>query len=273
MEKYANMCTGWREFVARKRNVKRLILENIVIAFKSCTDERRRHVLHMKIVKQGMELVRMIAIPTASQLAVSKEDLIQVGALGLIKAIEFFEPGKNATFETYANYFIKGEIRHYVRDKVCFIKTPRRVHELLFRINSTKKSILDELGDDATEEMLAEALELPIDQVEELLKYEKYRNMLSLDQAANPGEDEEIPLMDKIPADDSYWSWDLYEDKLMLSDAISKLPPELKHVIELSYYNDLSQREVAKILHVSQMQVSRQLKKAMNCLYDIIKQN
>ncbi len=263
----------WRFFVVNRHKENRIALENIVRTFKKCTDEKRKRVLHMKIIEQAMVLVRMISVPIASQMSLPTEDIMQVGALGLIKAIEFYVPDKNAKFETYANYFIKGEIRHYVRDKANFIKTPRKIQELLFKINAAQKTLMNKGENDVTEEMLADVVGIPVKQISEVLEYEKYKTMISLDQAVNPGEEEETALLDKIPADDSYWSWDLYEDKLMLSDAINKLPPEQKSVIELSYYQDLSQREIASRLNISQMQVSRQLKKALSSLYEIVKRN
>ena len=77
--------------------------------------------------------------------------------------------------------------------------------------------------------------------------------------------------MDRIPAGDYKEVMNSNEDKIMLSTAIDKLPPELKQIIELSYYEDLNQREIAERVHISQMQVSRRLKKALNKMYELIK--
>ena len=96
--------------------------------------------------------------------------------------------------------------------------------------------------------------------------------MVSLDQAVSAGEDE-TALLDKIPDAESQGFWDFYEDKLMIADAVSKLSPELRQIIELSFYKDLNQREISELLDMSQMQVSRRLKKALSCLYEIIKRN
>ena len=102
------------------------------------------------------------------------------------------------------------------------------------------------------------------------MNIDKYKNALSLDQYSK-GEDEDLALVDRIPSGDYKEFMNSYEDKIMLSTAIDKLPPELKQIIELSYYEDLNQREIAERVHISQMQVSRRLKKALNKMYELIR--
>jgi len=220
-----------------------------------------------------MELVKRIAVPVAVRMSIPSEDLMQVGALGLIKAIDFYEPAQNARFETYANYYIKGEIRHYVRDKSALIRTPRKVQELLFKISKAKKAMTNKGIDDVTEDMIAEALDMPVNQVLKLLRYEQYKNTVSLDYAVLANDDEETPLLDKIPNMDAGTFGDCFEEKLVLSSAVDRLKPDLCEVIKLSFYQDLSQREIANRLNISQMQVSRKVRKALNSLYEIIQKN
>ena len=102
------------------------------------------------------------------------------------------------------------------------------------------------------------------------MNIDKYKTALSLDQYLK-GEDEDLALVDRIPSGDYREFMNSYEDKIMLSSAIDKLSPELKQIIELSYYEDLNQREIAERVHISQMQVSRRLKKALNKMYELIK--
>ncbi len=248
-------------------------LENLVIAYKKCSDEKKKKVLHLRIIEQTLELVKKIATPIAVQTGTPTEDLIQVGALGLIKAIEFFENDKNAKFETYANYFIKGEIKHFVRDKSGLIKTPRKVQELLFKINSARKSLMDAGNNDPSDEVISEYLNIPVEQIREVMNIEQYKSLISLDQSVSSGDDDELSLLEKIPAGDSIGYGDSFENKLMLSFAIEKLPADLRQIIEMSFYQDLNQREISEKLHISQMQVSRRLKKALSRLYEIIKRN
>ncbi len=247
-------------------------LNELIIIFKECNDEKKKRMLHLKIVEDAMTLVKKIANTIAKQSGVNNEDLIQVGSIGLIKAIEAFKPEFNTHFRTYATYFIKGEIKHYLRDKATIIKAPRELQELVFKISSTVKRLIDEGVDEPTADNVALILNIPAKKVEEVMNLDKYKNALSLDMYLK-GDDEDFSLLDKIPAGDYQESMNLYEDKIMISGAIKKLPPELRQIIELSYFEDLNQREISEKINISQMQVSRRLKKALNRMYELIKNN
>lgn len=97
-------------------------IDELIIAYKFCTDEKKKRMLHISIVEIGMQFVKKIAGNISIQSKISNEDLVQVGSIGLIKAIEFFNPNKNTKFKTYASYFIRGEIKHYLRDKASITK-------------------------------------------------------------------------------------------------------------------------------------------------------
>lgn len=247
-------------------------LDSLIASYKKCTDEKKKRMLHLKIVEDAMILVKKIANTIAMQSGVNNEDLIQVGSLGLIKAIDAYKPDMNTKFRTYATYFIKGEIKHYLRDKAAMIKAPRELQELVFKISTTIKKLNEEGIEDPTAEDIADVLGLSVAKVEEVINIDKYKNALSLDQYLN-GDDEDFSLLDKIPAGDYKEFINSYEDKIMISGTIKKLPPELRQIIELSYYEDLNQREIAEKIHISQMQVSRRLKKALNKMYELIKNN
>ena len=247
-------------------------LDTLLISFKNTKDEKKKRMLHLKIVEEAMALVKKIANTIALQSGISNEDLIQVGSLGLIKAIEFYRLNMNTKFKTYATYFIKGEIKHYLRDKASIIKAPRELQELLFKINTARKKLSEAGNEDATPEQIAEYLELPVSKINEVIEIERCKSTLSLDQSFMQ-DDEDISLIDKIPANDYQEFMNSYENKIMLSSTIKKLPPELREIIELSYYQDLNQREISEKMNMSQMQVSRRLKKALSKMYELIKNN
>ena len=245
-------------------------LDNLIIAYKQCVDDKKKRMLHLKVVEEAMVLVKKIANTIALQSGVSNEDLIQVGSLGLIKSIDSYSHCHNTKFRTYATYFIKGEIKHYLRDKAAMIKAPRELQELVFKISCTIKSLSENGVEDPSVEDIANELGISAEKVEEVLNIDKYKNELSLDQYFK-GEDEDFSLLDKIPAGDYQEFINSYEDKIMISEAVKKLPSELKEIIELSYYEDLNQREISEKINISQMQVSRRLKKALNKLYELIR--
>jgi len=246
-------------------------LDTQLLAYKSCKDEKKKRMLHLQIVENAMQLVKKIACNIAVQSGISNEDLIQVGSIGLIKAIEFFNTGKNTKFKTYATYFIRGEIKHYLRDKASMIKAPRELQELVFKISSAVKQLKEEGYDDPSEEQIAEIVGVDEGKIHEVMEIELCKTTLSLDQAISSVDDDDLTLIDKIPSEDYQESLNSNENRIMLAQAIEKLPPDLKEIIELSYYRDLNQREISEIIHISQMQVSRRLKKALNKMYEIIK--
>ncbi len=247
-------------------------LDTLIAYYKECNEEKKKRMLHLKIVEDAMVLVKKIANTIAMQSGVSNEDLIQVGSLGLIKAIESYKCNMNTRFRTYATYFIRGEIKHYLRDKATIIKAPRELQELVFKITSTIKKLNEEGVEDPSADDIANILGISSRKVEEVMNIDKYKNALSLDQYLK-GDDEDFSLIDKIPAGDYKEFMNSYEDKIMISGTIQKLPPELRQIIELSYYEDLNQREIAEKINISQMQVSRRLKKALNKMYELIKNN
>lgn len=247
-------------------------LEDSVIAYKNASDPKKKRMLHLSIVEEAMFLVKKIANTIALQSGISNEDLVQVGSLGLIKAIEFYRLDMNTKFKTYASYFIKGEIKHYLRDKASMIKAPRELQELVFKISTTIKKLNEEGIEEPTAEMIAKLLNLPLKKVNDVLEIDRCKSTLSLDQSFK-SDDDETTLIEKIPANDYQEAMKSWDDKVLIADTIKKLPPDLRQIIELNYYEDLNQREISEKIKISQMQVSRRLKKALSRMYELIKHN
>lgn len=246
-------------------------LDSLVIAYKQCKDERKKHLIHLQVLEIAMAYVKKVASGISAQSGISNEDLVQVGSIGLIKAIELFDPEKPAKFKTYAGYLIRGEIKHYLRDKASLIRAPRELQELIAKIGMAMKELKAKGYNDPTEEQLSEVTGLDIEKIQDVLDLELSISTLSLDQTIQSSSDDELTLVDNIPSGDYQEFLTSYENKIMLAAAINKLPVDLREIIELSYYHDLNQREIAEQKNISQMQVSRRIKKAINKLYEIIK--
>lgn len=244
-------------------------LDKKILAYKDCKDKKKKQMLHLQIVENSMQLVKRIA--SGIKTAFSVEDLIQVGSIGLIKAIEFFDPDKNTKFRTYATYFIRGEIKHYLRDKASMIKAPRELQELLFKITTAIRDLKERGFDEPSEEQISESTGVDVQKIHEVMQLELSKSTLSLDQAISSVDDDDLTLIDKIPSGDYQEFLSSYEDKITIASAIEQLPKDLKEIIELSYYHDLNQREISEKINISQMQVSRRLKKALSKMYEIIK--
>ncbi len=245
-------------------------IENLVFEYKNCSDIKRQRILYFSIVEKSLPLVKKIASSiNANTMGLSYEDLVQVGSIGLIKAINFFNTSKNTKFQTYVIYFIKGEIRHYLRDKGSLIKAPRDVRELFYKAGKAIKKLNSQGVHDPSREQIAEEMGITSDKLNKVIDIDYLKTSVSLDQKF-PSDDEEITLIDKIPSEDYQEFLKSYEDKIMLKEAISKLPKDLRTIIDLCFFQDFNQREVSEKLNMSQMQVSRKLKKALNRLYEII---
>lgn len=244
-------------------------IQEWLTTYKNSTDKKLKKQLQNLIVVASMPFVKRIACGLARRSTDPVDDLIQVGAVGLIKSIDLYNPQIGTKFKTYATYLITGEIRHYLRDKASMIKAPREIQELAFRINCVIKQLTED-GMEPTSEQVAEAMSMPVNKINDIIEVDRRKSTISLDQTITFEDDDTMSLADKIPSGDYQEFLSSYEEKIMLSNAISQLKPKLKEVIELSYYEDLNQRQIAEKLKISQMQVSRRLKQALEEMYKII---
>lgn len=215
-----------------------------------------------KIVQLSIALVKRIAYGLARRSTDPVDDLIQVGSIGLVKAIEQFDPSAGAKFHTYATHLITGEIRHYLRDKTSMIRAPRELQELSFRISRLVQDLIHELGREPTDSEVAEVLQIPQDRISEAYEVDRRRTLISLDQTLTTDSTSEQLLIDTLEDNYHQLKFGSEEDNIMLQSAIKQLKDNLRQVVEMTYYQDLSQTEVARRLGISQMQVSRRLRAA-----------
>lgn len=234
--------------------------------------QTRDPALRDKIIQSSLSLVKRIAYGLARRSTDPVEDLIQVGSIGLIKAVDQFKPDAGAKFQTYATHLITGEIRHYLRDKTAMIRAPRELQELSFRINRLVQNLTAKLGREPSDVEIAQELQIPVARVNEAYEVDRRRTLISLDQALSNDAGSEQSLIDTL-VDGRYQSNQIAkEDRFMLAEAIKHLRDGLREVVQLTFYEDLSQTEVARRLGISQMQVSRRLRAATAELYKIITQ-
>lgn len=198
------------------------------------------------------------------------EDLVQVGSIGLIRAIERFDSSRSASFKTYASHVITSEIRHYLRDQVATVRLPRDLQELLPRVHQAEQELSQRLDRSPESDELAAHLQITVDKLEEVYQMATNYAPISLNQKAHQHTDNDITLIENIE-DDSVQSFQLaHEDRLLLQGALSNIKAQSRQLIEFAFYEDLTQTEIAKHLGISQMQVSRRLKKAMGELWDTL---
>ena len=244
-------------------------LEELVKQYINTTDKRKRESLRLNIVELGMDLVKKAVFQFGIRDIAIQEDLIQVGALGLMQAIDRYRPDKNTSFITFANYYIKGGIKHYIRDKLDYIRTPRRIQELVFKVYDAYNKLKANGDNKITPEKVSDYLNIEKDKIDEIMNSYNEKTFISLDQASGQDEDD-IPLLEKIPAEDPDDFSVSYENQMIIKEAYKQLPEIMQQIIKMSFYEDIKQREIASRLNISQMQVSRLLKKALIIMYEII---
>jgi RNA polymerase sigma-B factor len=237
-----------------------------------CVTERKGPIV-AQIVEHVLPYVKRLAHGLARRSTDPVEDLVQVGSIGLIKAIEKYNPLAGTSFKTYATYLITGEIRHYLRDKSSMIKAPRQMYELYYRMNSIIQRLTETLGRMPTDLEIADELQCPVAQVQQVQDAERRRQPVSLDQFAISGEGEqETSYLERLVDDRYFEVLQTQENRLLLEKVLKRLKPELRIVVTLSYFEDQSQMEIAQKLGISQMQVSRRLRKALDLLHTWIQE-
>lgn len=225
-----------------------------------------------EIATQYLPLVRKIAKGLARRATDPLEDLIQVGSIGLLEAAERYQEGYNTEFKTYAVHFITGHIRHYLRDRQSLLRGPRALQELSYRLSQITQKLTQEFDREPTHEEIAEALQIEKDRIREVQAYDRRVTVLWLDQESHDtGEDESRSLLDTVSDPDSVGeSADKLDNRIVLAEAIEQLPENLKELLELRYFQDLTQAELSKRFGISQMEVCRRLKRAEKLLRTLL---
>ena len=179
------------------------------------------------------------------------DDLFQVGCVGLLKAVNNFDPDQEVKFSTYGVPMICGEIRRYLRDNSA-LRVSRSLRDTAYKVLQCKEKLLAELGREATLEELAKALELPLSAVSEAL--DAVSAPLSLYEPVHSDAGDPLLVMDQIS--DPRCSDERWLEELALKDALAALGEREKRILRLRYYDGKTQVEVAKAVGVSQAQVS-----------------
>ncbi|OGD15948.1 hypothetical protein A2V47_04225 [Candidatus Atribacteria bacterium RBG_19FT_COMBO_35_14] len=199
------------------------------------------------------------------------EDLEQLGYIGLINAINLYNQKREVKFETYASWFISGEIRHYIRDKHQTIRIPHWITELNRKIDEYMVNYKEETKQTPSLKKIAEEFNLTEEGVKEVLKARDVVHTVSIDLENRGYDCNEYPVLEKIK-NDHYKSFKLpIEDLISLELALNKLQNLQRKVINYIFIKDLTQTKTAKKLAISQRQVSRIKNDALKALKEELK--
>jgi RNA polymerase sigma-B factor len=224
--------------------------------------------LRNELVVAHLNLVRFLAVKFANR-GEPLDDLVQVGTVGLLKAIDRFEVDRGVEFTTYATPTVVGEIKRYFRDKGWAVKVPRRLQELNLAVNRAGDKLAIELGRSPTVGELAEHLNATEEEILEAQELGQAYNLLSLDsEVSGETEKKSQTLADTVGVTDA--GLELLEDRANLERAFGVLTGRERVIIYLRFYESVSQTEIAKRLNVSQMHVSRLQAKALEKLRAVL---
>jgi RNA polymerase sigma-B factor len=189
------------------------------------------------------------------------EDLIQVANIGLLGAIERFDPEREVRFSTYAAATMIGELKRHFRDKGWTIRVPRRLQELGLRINRSLGAFSQELGRSPTIAEIADRLDVSEEEIVDAMEAAQAYSTLSLDTPINEEGTTSLDMLGEV--DDSM---ELLEGWASLAPAIRDLPARERRVLYLRFFGGLTQSEIAEEIGVSQMHVSRILSQTLATL-------
>jgi len=218
------------------------------------------------LVSHNLGLVRSV-IKRFINRGYEKEDLFQLGCIGLIKAIKKFDASFDVRFSTYAVPMIIGEIKRFLRDD-GIIKVSRSLKQTASKIKISKEKLTRELGREVTLQEIADDLNIGKEEI-----------VMALDSSIHPeylydvihhDDGSPIHLLDKIGETSNLEDSEVV-DRIVLQDVIAKLEPRERQIIVLRYFKDKTQTEIADILGISQVQVSRIEKKILKYMKDVMK--
>ena len=191
------------------------------------------------------------------------DDLVQVALLGVVKAVDRFDPERGTTFSTFAVPTVLGELRRHFRDTTWPMRVPRRLKELSLELTATVQQLTHELGRAPRVGELAERLRATVEDVLEALEAGGTYRLRSLNERRRDGDD---PVEDRIGGDDP----DLgrAEASLAVRELLDELQPREQRIVYLRYFEGLTQAEIAEEVGVSQVHISRLLRSSLERMYE-----
>ncbi|MFE9987776.1 SigB/SigF/SigG family RNA polymerase sigma factor [Streptomyces sp. NPDC005381] len=187
----------------------------------------------------------------------SLRDLQQVAAVGLVKAVDGFDPARGILFEGYAIPTITGEIKRHFRDRMWAVRVPRRVQELRNKVRLARRELLQRPGSaEPTPADIAAHTDLTVEEVKDGIEALDSYASLSLDAQLAPGDDSDsLSLINTLSTTEG--ACDAVIDREAVKGALSRLPERERHILYLRFFEDQSQSSIGEQLGISQMHVSR----------------
>jgi RNA polymerase sigma-B factor len=225
-------------------------------------DQRAREELVERFLPLARKLARRYAGPREPF-----EDLMQVASLGLVKAVDRFDTERGTAFSSFAVPTILGELKRYFRDLGWSVHVPRGAQELALKVEEAQQQLTTKTGRPPSVHDLALYLEMDIEDVLEALETASAHHSTSLDAPREDGEEESGSLADAFGHEDE--RYELVDASVTIAAAARQLSARERRVLVLRFVEDLTQTQIADQIGVSQMQVSRILRRALSRLREL----
>lgn len=212
------------------------------------------------LVEQNMGLVYSV-VRRFKNRGVEMEDLIQIGCMGLLKAIDKFDISYDVKFSTYAVPMITGEIKRFLRDD-GMIKVSRSLKEVSWKAYAARESLERKLGHEPSLNEIAEEIQVSVEEL--ALALDASTEVESLHKVIYQGEGNDITLMERI--EEPVSQGELLLNRMLLEEILQTLEPKERQIIYLRYFCERTQSDIAKMLSISQVQVSRMEKRILKKL-------
>jgi RNA polymerase sigma-B factor len=222
--------------------------------------ERPDPQLRAALVERYLPLARSIARRYARG-SEPLDDLMQVASVGLIKALDRFDPGRGVAFSSFAVPTIAGELRRYFRDRTWAVRPPRDLQERALAVEKSSEELTNRLGCSPTVRQIGQALELPDEDVLEAMQALRAGTATSLSVPRGSDDEGEQTLEATIGAEDDAFAQ--AEHRVVYHQLARVLTARERRVVELRFNEDMTQEEIGREVGVSQMQVSRILRQAL----------
>jgi RNA polymerase sigma-B factor len=213
-----------------------------------------------KLIEQYMSLVRSLA-RRYSYRGEQLEDLVQIGAIGLIKAIDRFDLERGVELTTYATPNIIGEIKRHFRDKGWSVRVPRGLQELNVQLSRLMEQLTVQLGRSPTIAELAKASGSPEEDVLEALESGRAYSSLSLSSGGGGDGEEDLDPLESIGTEEH--QYEVSEDRAVLAPGFKALDERERKILQLRFFDGLTQSQIAQQVGISQMHVSRLIRRSL----------
>ena len=220
-----------------------------------------------QLIEQYMSLVRSLA-RRYSYRGEQLEDLVQIGAIGLIKAIDRFDLERGVELTTYATPNIIGEIKRHFRDKGWAVRVPRGLQELNVQLSRLMEQLTVQLSRSPTIPELAKAAGVEEEQVLEALESGRAYTSLSLSVGGGGGDDDDLDPLESLGTEEH--QYEVSEDRAVLAPGFKALDERERKILQLRFFDGLTQSQIAQQVGISQMHVSRLIRRSLEKIRETI---